>query len=45
MLRLARAAVIYCCESLRTLELRKLKEAEARGDNVIPDARNELERA
>jgi LA2681-like HEPN len=45
MLRLARAAVIYCCESLRTLELRKLKEAEARGNNVIPDARNELERA
>ncbi len=35
MLRLARAAILYCCEGLRVLEVQALRDATSRGAEIL----------
>jgi len=45
LLRLTRAAVIYCCECLRAAEAAKLEDAKARGIIVVPTQNDGVTRA
>jgi hypothetical protein len=44
MLRLTRAAVLYCCEGLRVIEANNLREAQKRGEKILSDIGGNIRR-